>query len=107
VLHVGDHHLPVDNHELQHGAEAVAFARPHDLEIERFVPGGSGIPATIKRILAIGPNARVELQTHPDERLIEVEIPRTRLKALGLVEGEEVVVKAKNVRLFPHKSPAG
>jgi len=102
-LHVGEHHLPADGHDLKAGAPAVAFARPHDLDIERRDPNGSGLPATIKRILAIGPTARVELQAQADARIIEVELPRTRLKAMGLTEGEEVMVKVKNVRVFPQE----
>ncbi len=101
-LHVGEHHLTLDEHSLEAGAEAIAYARPHDLDIERGVPNGSGIPAKIKRILAIGPNARVELETLADARIVEVEIPRARLKALELREGEQVIIKARNVRLFRH-----
>jgi len=104
-LQVGEHHLPVDGHALEVGAPAVAYARPHDLEIERRLPGGNGagLPATIKRILAIGPTARLELQAQADNRIIEVEIPRTRLKNMGLAEGDDVTVKVKNVRVFPQE----
>jgi sulfate transport system ATP-binding protein len=103
ALQVGEHHLALDTHMLEAGAQAIAYARPHDLEIERELPGGSGLPATIKRIRAIGPNARVELETRFDARPLEVEISRVRLKHLDLKEGEQVLVKARNVRVFPHE----
>lgn len=101
ALHVGEHQLELDSHTLEAGAQAIAYARPHDLDIERPPGNGAGLPATIKRILAIGPNARVELQTQADARMIEVEISRAQLKSLELKEGEEVRVRAKNVRVFP------
>jgi len=103
VLQVGEHRLPVDGHALDIGTQAVAYARPHDLEIVRVVPGATGLPATIKRILAIGPNARVDLETHTDARIVEVEIARVTLKALNLKEGEQVLVKARRVHLFPQE----
>jgi sulfate/thiosulfate transport system ATP-binding protein len=103
VLHIGEHSLPMEANALELGASAVAYARPHDIEIERIVPGATGMPATVRRILIIGPTARLELQAHGDSRVLEVELPRERVQALALKEGEFVVVKAKNVRVFAHK----
>ncbi len=73
ALHTGDAVLPVPGHELNHGDEAVGFVRPHDLEI---IPDDgtetTGIPATVKRLLAFGANVRVEL-TGRDGKPYEVE----------------------------------
>jgi sulfate transport system ATP-binding protein len=103
VLRVGEHDLEVDDHPLEDGAEAIAYARPHDLELERGRPMGTGLPAVVRRILVLGRTARIELESDVDARLLEVEIPRDRLRALELKEGDEVVVKATNVRLFPQE----
>jgi sulfate/thiosulfate transport system ATP-binding protein len=101
VLRVGDHDLEVDDHPLADGAEAIAYARPYDLDLERGRPNGTGLPAVVRRILVLGPTARIDLESRIDARLLEVEIPRERLRVLDLKEGDEVVVKATNVRLFP------
>jgi sulfate transport system ATP-binding protein len=99
-LMVGDHRLTLDTHTLKSGADAVAYARPYDLDIERGEPNGVGLPATVKRILMFGPHARVELHGPSQSRLIEVELPRSRVKHLDLREGEQVTVKAASMRLF-------
>ena len=101
VLQVGEHHLPLDPQEIEPGIEAVAYARPHDLDVEPGLPTGAGLPATVRRILIIGPTARLEVEAHADSRVIEVEIPRARLEALQLEAGDEVVVSARKVRVFP------
>ncbi len=103
VLRVGEHRLPVDAGEFKFGAEAVAYARPYDLEIERHFPGGVGLPATVRRILAIGPMVRLELETQEATRPIEVELSRIQVNSLDLQPGEQVLVRAKNVKLFPHE----
>jgi sulfate transport system ATP-binding protein len=104
-LHVGDHALSLDaraaSSEILGNGPAVAFARPHDVDVVR--PGTSdarGIPATVRRILAIGPTARLELVRDGFDVPIEAEIPRRRLDELALAEGEQVLVQARGVRVF-------
>ncbi|HKQ30960.1 MAG TPA: sulfate/molybdate ABC transporter ATP-binding protein, partial [Burkholderiales bacterium] len=100
ALHVGDHRLALDDVPLESGASAIAYARPHDLDIERPGNSGAGLPAVIRRILTIGPIARLELETPANPRPIDVEIPRARLRELRVEEGDKVIVTARNVRLF-------
>jgi sulfate transport system ATP-binding protein len=104
-LAVGEHTLPLDNHTkntLQADTDAVAYARPHDLEIIR--ANGhveAGIPSKVLRILAIGTLVRVELENPGSTNPIEAELTREQFEALDLKEGENVVVRTKNVKLFP------
>jgi sulfate transport system ATP-binding protein len=108
-LAVGDHTLPLDEHTLktqvEQDSDAVAYARPHDLEIVR--PNGteqSGIPSKVLRVLAIGTLVRVELENPVNPATpIEAELTREQANELKLVEGESVVVRTKNIRLFPQQ----
>ncbi|MBL8395999.1 MAG: sulfate ABC transporter ATP-binding protein [Candidatus Accumulibacter sp.] len=77
--------------------EATAFVRPHDIEIEHRSVTGS-LEATVQEVHAIGPLVRVEL-AHGSE-LIEVELTRERANVLALVEGQQVWLKPRQLRVF-------
>ena len=68
--------------------QAMAFVRPHDIDIERGLIAG-GIEATVQDVHAIGPLVRVEL-AHASE-LVEVELTRERANVLRLVRGQAVL----------------
>ena len=108
-LQVGEHLLSVDGHALDHGTEAVAFARPHEVSIERPLPGQAGlvgIPATVKRILLAGPSVRLELEREGDSGLVEVILDRSRLQQLDLREGERVLVRPLKTTVFAAEKAA-
>ncbi|MBK5915201.1 sulfate/molybdate ABC transporter ATP-binding protein [Rhodocyclus purpureus] len=86
-----------------HAGEALAFIRPHDIDIERFEQAGS-LAARVQEVHAIGPSVRVEL-AHGSE-LIEVELTRERANALGLSRGDQVWLRPRQVRVFAAE-PAG
>ncbi len=77
--------------------DAVAFVRPHDIEIER-APAVGAFEAVVQEAYAIGPRVRVEL-AHEAE-LVEVEITRERAAALGLGKGQRVWLKPRQVKVF-------
>lgn len=84
------------------GAEVVAFARPHELQIIPNVDTGSGIKASISRILAFGPTARVELNDTASRSVFyEVDIPAAHIATLQLHEGQAVRVAPLQLRVFP------
>ncbi len=100
-LRVGDHALSLDAHTLAADTPAVGYARPHDLDVVRLGTGDDrGIPAQVRRILAIGPMARIELERADGETPIEAELTRRRIEELSLVEGEHVLVRTRGVRVF-------
>jgi len=76
---------------------ATAFVRPHDIEI---LPGPveDGLAATVQYVHPIGPVVRVEL-IHEDE-LVEVELSRERHEALGLVPGQSVHFRPRQIKVF-------
>ena len=77
--------------------EAMAFVRPHDIDIER-KPVVGGLEAVVQDVHAIGPLVRVEL-AHESE-LIEVELTRERAIALNLAKGQLVWLKPRQVKVF-------
>ncbi len=107
---VEDGHLHVGEHALAIGAQsggagqAVAFVRPHEFDL---VPGrgpGGGLPATIVRVVSVGPSAQIELSCL-DGELIEVTIARDAFSRLGISEGDEVSLRPRHIRVFPAAEP--
>ncbi len=78
-------------------SEAMAFVRPHDIDIER-APVAGGLEAMVQDVHAIGPLVRVEL-AHASE-LIEVELTRERAIVLSLTKGQQVWLKPRQVKVF-------
>ncbi|MCX7170161.1 MAG: sulfate ABC transporter ATP-binding protein [Proteobacteria bacterium] len=106
-LQVDDHVLALDQHTLGADTQAVAYARPHEVDVVRPGNGATGIPVIIRRILAFGAAVRLELEradaagTQNAGTPIEAEIGRDRLRELELVEGERVLVQPRGAKVFP------
>jgi sulfate transport system ATP-binding protein len=109
TVQVGDDVLPHAPHEFNHGAEVVAFARPHELDIIIDGAAGSGVAARISRILAFGVTARVELDgvNGASGQHFEVEITRSRVLELGLAEGQAVRLVPSRLKLFEREIVGG
>jgi sulfate transport system ATP-binding protein len=58
-LHVGDTAFEVPEHRGKDSVPAVAYVRPHEVEIDRYAAGGTGIPVQLARALVVGPTAAV------------------------------------------------
>ena len=84
-------------------AEGVGYVRPHDLDVERYVPGQpgqEGIAVKLRRAHAIGPLAQLDLERADNAQLIEAVIPNERFAGLGLKEGETLVVRPRQIQVF-------
>lgn len=79
---------------------AVAYVRPHDLEISRTAQYGSAIPAKVRHINSAGPIVRVLLEIPDSAQQVEAELTRERFRELGLVCNEQVYVALRNPRVF-------
>ena len=105
-LHLEGVAIDSPEHSQAQDAKAFAYVRPHDLEVERWTPGAVGIVAELQRAIVVGPIARLELwpedPAQPDghDPLIEARIPAERFSALGLAEGDKVVVSPRKARVF-------
>jgi hypothetical protein len=87
-------------------ANAFAYVRPHDLEVERYTLGATGIVAELQRAIVVGPIARLELwpenPNQPDghDPLIEAQMSAERFAAMGFKEGDKLVVSPRKARVF-------
>lgn len=90
-------------------ARAAAYVRPHDLEVQRYEPGASGIVVRLSRAIVVGPVARLELlpvdgskqaDNAGSDPLIEAQIPAQQFREMGLREGETLVATPRQARVF-------
>jgi sulfate transport system ATP-binding protein len=109
ALRVGEDRLPHPGGQIGQGAEVVAFARPHELDIVTDPAVSDGVAARITRILAFGVTARVELDgtNGASGQHFEVEITRERVAEQGLTEGQGVRLVPSRLRVFERDAAAG
>ncbi len=82
----------------------MVYARPHEIDIERFSPGLNGISVQLNRLLVVGPTARLELEREDTGEIVEAEIPAPRARALNLKVGETLSVFPRNMQVFVDRS---
>ncbi|WP_047534387.1 sulfate/molybdate ABC transporter ATP-binding protein [Methylotenera sp. N17] len=87
-------------HQSVDDAAALAYIRPHDIEVLKEPNGAPSFSATVNYIHSLGPLVRLELQSQDDERIIEAELTRERFLQLQLIEGSQVYLQPKQVRVF-------
>jgi sulfate transport system ATP-binding protein len=91
----------LDTHTETQNSAAVAYVRPHDIEIYKTEIGSNPkIEAFVSYVHAIGPLVRLELQRADHSELIEAELTQERFKELGVTQGDKVYVYPRNVRVF-------
>ena len=117
-VHQGEMRLGKDPHGLRLAApehravqdsQAVAYVRPHHLEVQRYLAGADaadqpgGILARLTRAMVVGPIARLELSaldSSSSNDLIEAQIPAREFRELALSEGETVLLMPYQARVF-------
>ncbi len=117
LVHVQGMSIDSPEHAAAQNADAFAYVRPHDLDVERYSPGQGvdaegrprGIVAQLSRAIVVGPIARLELIPDRDhksadnaepEALIEAQIPAQQFREAGFREGETLVVTPRRARVF-------
>jgi sulfate transport system ATP-binding protein len=108
-LHV--HGVQIESPELAgaRNAAASAYVRPHDLDVQPWRPGATGIVAKLARAIVVGPVARLELlpvdgskeaDNAGTDPVIEAQIPAQQFRELGLREGDTLVATPRQARVF-------
>lgn len=100
TLDTGGTLFPVPDHASAQDLHGLAFARPHDIEIERYSPGAHGIVVQLRRVHAIGPLAQLELERDDNGEIVEALLPVEQLDQLHLTLGETLVMRPKQLRVF-------
>jgi sulfate/thiosulfate transport system ATP-binding protein len=98
-LHLGDFTLEYPDGPLATATPAVAYARPHLLEIGSRPTSQAQFRAKIARINAAGPLVKVELATGTGT-VVHVEMPQERYRSLGVHKGSEVFVSVRDIQVF-------
>ncbi|PWT75969.1 MAG: sulfate ABC transporter ATP-binding protein [Proteobacteria bacterium] len=99
-VHLGPVTVEAPEHVEAKDAPAIAYARPHEIEIDRFSPGLEGIAVQLNRLLIVGPAARLELEREDSAQIIEAEIPAERARHLRLKVGESLLIRPVKMQVF-------
>jgi sulfate/thiosulfate transport system ATP-binding protein len=100
TLHFGAFSLELPLQDLPDITAAVAYARPHLLEIEQQPTERPQFRATIAYLNTAGPLVKVELATETGA-IVHAEVSQERYRQLELRKGAEVFVRVKDMRVFP------
>jgi sulfate/thiosulfate transport system ATP-binding protein len=100
LARIGDIELEAPEHAKAEHAPAVAYVRPHDLEIDRVRRDIGAIEAVVHDVHAAGPVVRVELHPKDGSGPIQAELARDRYLALEIGRGDRAFVTPRNVRVF-------
>ncbi|MDP3132971.1 MAG: sulfate ABC transporter ATP-binding protein [Burkholderiaceae bacterium] len=99
-------------HASAQDTQALAYVRPHDLDVQPYRSNLSGVVATLVRAIVVGPLARLELmpeQTGPTgghDPLIEAHMGADQFRQLALKEGDRVSVQPRKARVFLQPEPS-
>ncbi|MGY8905256.1 MAG: sulfate/molybdate ABC transporter ATP-binding protein [Burkholderiales bacterium] len=107
-------HAP--EHAGAHNAKAFAYVRPHELDVQRHLPGApidaeqqlGSLVMRLDRAVVVGPIARLELLPVGDatssapgqDTLVEAQIAAQHYRDMGLHEGDLVRVTPRQARVF-------
>jgi sulfate/thiosulfate transport system ATP-binding protein len=108
---LGDHlsgvAIATPEHAQTRNADALAYVRPHDVDVRPYQRGGAGIVATLDRAIVVGPLARLELlpevngtQPQGQNPPIEAHLSAEQFRELGIQEGDRVLVSPRKARVF-------
>jgi sulfate transport system ATP-binding protein len=98
---VGDISVEVEEHLKGEDSPALAYVRPHDIDIQKELTGQQpAFSAVVSYIHSLGPLVRLELQRDNQTEIVEAELTREKYLQLDLAVGTKVYVYPRNVRIF-------
>jgi len=98
--HIGDYRLAAPEHSGVQNADALAYVRPHDIELRLQPDGDDFIEAVVENIARAGSVLRVELRNHISADVIHVELPRAEEHHLQLTVGKHVFARPVSSKVF-------
>jgi sulfate transport system ATP-binding protein len=111
LLHLDGLALDAPEHRQAQNAQAMAYVRPHELQVERYRSGASGMVAQLQRAIVVGPMARLEIDrpgAEPGQQVpLEAHMSADRWVELGLKEGDKLLVLPRKARVFLQTSAQG
>jgi sulfate transport system ATP-binding protein len=97
--YVGDAEFRIDHREVKDGTARI-YIRPHEMEVSTRVNGKDGIRALVREVRPLGALVRVSLASCASGEAMEAQVPRDHADADGLVPGNIVYVRPRNLRVF-------
>jgi sulfate transport system ATP-binding protein len=99
-VRIGALEVDAPEHQEALDAPAVAYVRPHDIEVARGRDGRSVIQVVVRHVLRAGALVRLELERTDTKAVIEAEVSRERYRELNLLTGDQAFVRPRNCRVF-------
>ena len=102
-VQIGGLEVEAPEHREAQDSPAVAYVRPHDIEVERGHTGARGmavIDVIVRHILTAGALVRLDLERTDSGGIIEAELSKERYRALDLRVGDRASVRPRAVRVF-------
>ena len=97
---IGGISIDLPEYRQTHNSPAVAYVRPHDIEISQERQSSEEIEAEIRHIQGAGAVARFELKRLDTGGLIEAELTRERYRELQLRVGDKIFLRPRHMRVF-------
>ncbi len=92
--------IAVPEHAAVDSAEALVYARPHEIELRRRFFGEPAILAQVRQLRHVGSTVKVALSLEDERHWLEVELSREEYEALRPQGGEWVLAQPKRLRVF-------
>lgn len=92
--------LPVPDLAQAQQQQAVAYVRPHEIDLVRDNGTGQGIPVRLSHVYVAGPSAYLELARQDSLATIEAQVPEQFYRELQLKEGESLLARPRRARVF-------
>ncbi|MGH9782862.1 MAG: sulfate/molybdate ABC transporter ATP-binding protein, partial [Terriglobia bacterium] len=96
---IGELEIEAPEHQDALDAPAVAFVRPHELELQCQRTAAEQIEAVVRSVYLIGPLVRLELVL-PGGEPLEAELTKEGYRELRLQPGTRVFVRPRNLKIF-------
>jgi sulfate transport system ATP-binding protein len=88
------------DHPHEEEKSARAYARPHELDIDRTPRAERSLAAVVRHVHPAGAVVKVGLRLRDHGTLVQANLSRERYQGLGLQPGEEVYVVPRELRIF-------
>lgn len=100
VWHAHGVELPAPELAEARHQEAIAYVRPHEIDLVRDHGSAQGIPVRLNHVYLAGPSAFLELERRDRQDTIEAQVPEQLYRELQLKEGEHLLARPRRARVF-------
>ncbi|HEY5994833.1 MAG TPA: sulfate ABC transporter ATP-binding protein [Gallionellaceae bacterium] len=90
------HHAPWT----QQQGDAVAYVRPHDIDISRIPQDDTALAVEVRLVRAIGSAVHLEVAANGSSEAIEIELSRERFEVEPLAYGDQAYIRPRQFRVF-------